>query len=225
MGVRSTETTRVEARWEGVATALRRAIVLGELAAGFHIKEPLLAQRFGVSRLPVREAIVRLEREGLVRVEPRRGAFVVGITGQSISDLYLCRLMLEMYAIRRVVAQIDEAGIASLQTLVDQMATAGDGGQLPSMAAADMAFHRTLIVLSHNRALLRAWQPIAPLIETLLTISDAIYESPGNTVGGHNSIVCALAQHDEHTTEMLLQDHLANAERVIHESFATVGDR
>ncbi len=219
------EVLRTEALWEGVASALRRAIVLGEFAAGVHLKEPLLAQRFGVSRLPIREAITRLEREGLVRVEPRRGAFVVGITRHDLSDLYICRLMLETHAIRRMVTRIDEASIASLQVLVDQMADAVSDGQLNIMAAVDMAFHRQLIVLANNRALLSAWEPLAPLIETILTISDTVYTRSADAVGGHQNIVRSLAHHDLGATEELLREHLANAERVILQTLESVDGR
>ncbi|MDB5057498.1 MAG: transcriptional regulator, GntR family, partial [Chloroflexi bacterium] len=75
---------------------------MGELAHGSHLKEPSLAQRFGVSRLPIREAIAQLDREGLVEILPRRGAFVIGITDQDVSDIYECRTMIELAAVRRV---------------------------------------------------------------------------------------------------------------------------
>ncbi len=84
---RGTSIIQPEALWQRVVYAMRRAIVIGELEPGTHLKEPALAQHFGVSRLPVREAIAQLEREGLVRSEPRRGAFVVGVTEQAISDI------------------------------------------------------------------------------------------------------------------------------------------
>ncbi len=211
----SIDLVQTEALWERVAVAMRRAIVLGDLVPGSHLKEPLLAQRFGVSRLPIREAISALEREGLVRIEPRRGAFVVGVTEQDISDIYECRLMLESYAIRRLAATIDADGIAGLQALVDQMAAAVADGQVQLMAVADMAFHRLIVVLSGNRALLSAWKPLAPLIETILTISDAAYPDLPRSVGGHRLIIEALAQHDGDEAEAHLPNHLAGSERLV----------
>src|SRR5579862_412788 len=114
------EVVQSEALWERVVAALRRAIVIGELQPGAHLKEPLLAQRFGVSRLPVREAIAQLDREGLVRIEPRRGAFVIGVTEEDISDVYECRLMLETVAVRRTALRIDAQTLADLEELVRQ---------------------------------------------------------------------------------------------------------
>src|SRR6185312_14590413 len=108
------EIVQSEALWERVVAALRRAIIVGELEPGSHLKEPVLAARFGVSRLPIREAIAQLDHEGLVRIEPRRGAFVIGLTEHDISDIYECRLMLELAAVRRAAPRIDADGIADL---------------------------------------------------------------------------------------------------------------
>src|SRR5450755_1968647 len=72
MNVVNRELVRSEPIWEQVVAVLRLEIVVGELPHGAHLKEPLLARRFGVSRLPIREAIAQLDRERLVRILPRR---------------------------------------------------------------------------------------------------------------------------------------------------------
>jgi GntR family transcriptional regulator of gluconate operon len=218
------ELVQSEALWERVVTALRRAIVMGELAPGSHLKEPLLAQRFGVSRLPIREAITQLDREGLVRIEPRRGAFVIGVTDQDISDIYECRLMLETAAIRRTAARIDAQGITYLEALVVQMDVAVANSRPQALAAADMAFHRTLVTLSGNRALVNAWEPVAPLIETILGISDATCSSADlpEAVNGHRKIIKALAIHDAPAAEKLLGVHLPGGERLVREAIRSV---
>lgn len=215
MSVESRDIVQSEALWERVAAALRRSIVVGELGPGTHLKEPALAQRFGVSRLPIREAIARLEREALVRIEPRRGAFVVGITPQDISDLYECRLMLESHAVRRVAARIDATGVASLRALVARMETAVSLGQVQIMAGADMAFHRLVLTLSGNRALLSAWEPLAPLIATILMIANSTYSDLPRSVAGHRTITDALEQGNAATAEALLHEHLGNGEQVM----------
>src|SRR5438874_13166497 len=89
-----------QALWESIVAALRRAIILGELQPGLHLEEPALAEKFGVSRIPVREALTRLAHEGLVRLEPRRGAFVGGVTSDDVHDLFELRRLVEIYAIR-----------------------------------------------------------------------------------------------------------------------------
>ena len=70
-----------------IADAIRRGIVLGDLAPGQRLDEKSLASKFGVSRIPIREAFALLERDGLVSSEPRRGTYVVGLTDDDIHDI------------------------------------------------------------------------------------------------------------------------------------------
>ncbi len=218
MNAPSIEVMKPEALWQRVVEAMRRAIVVGELAPGAHLKEPVLAAMFGVSRLPVREAIAQLEREGLVRIEPRRGAYVVGVTEQDIHDIYECRLLLETYAIEQTARRIDAEGVAALNTLIDRMEAAMAAGQVQTVATSDMAFHRLIIGLSGNRALSNAWEPLAPLIETALGIAEATVEDLPQAVHGHNDIVAALARHDVKVATELLRDHLPGGERLVHDA-------
>ena len=204
-----------EALWQRVVYAIRRAIVIGELEPGAHIKEPALAQRLGVSRLPVREAIAQLEREGLVRVEPRRGAFVIGVTEKVISDIYECRLVLESCALRHAAERGDKQGLADLAALIERMETGVATGQVQFVATSDMAFHRLLISLSGNRALATAWEPLAPLIETALSIAEATVPDLPTAVAGHREILRAVQQRDPDEAVRLLSEHLPGGEKLV----------
>jgi GntR family transcriptional regulator of gluconate operon len=201
---------------------LRREIVMGELAHGSHLKEPSLAQRFGVSRLPIREAIAQLDREGLVEILPRRGAFVIGITDQDVSDIYECRTMIELAAVRRVATTIDAPAIAHLNRVVDQMEIAVNTGQLRMMASADMAFHRCIVQLSRNRALIASWEPLAPLIEAILGISDTTCVELPLAVTSHRAITDALAIHDAAEAVSIMAIHLPSGEHLIHGAIRSV---
>jgi GntR family transcriptional regulator, gluconate operon transcriptional repressor len=224
MDVPRIEIVQAEALWERVVAALRRAIIVGELEPGSHLKEPVLAQRFGVSRLPIREAIAQLDHEGLVRIEPRRGAFVIGITEQDISDIYGCRLMLELAAIRRTALHVANEALEELEALVKQMDVAVANEQPQLFASFDTSFHRLLINLSGNRALVHAWEPVAPLIETILSISEASMagiDLPA-AVDGHRKIISALAAHDPAAAEDILRDHLTSGESLVYDAIHAV---
>jgi DNA-binding GntR family transcriptional regulator len=208
--------------WERVIGVLRREIVMGELAHGSHLKEPSLARRFGVSRLPIREAIAELSREGVVQILPRRGAFVIGITDQDITDIYECRTMIELAAIRRVAVTIDAQGIADLNLLVDQMDDAVAAGLPRLLAAADMMFHRRIVELSKNRALIASWERLAPLIETILDITDTSCVDLLEAAGGHRRITTALANHDTAEAVALMTTHLPSGEPLVHRAMQSV---
>lgn len=204
-----------QALWETIAAALRRAILLGELPAGLHLEEPALAGKFRVSRIPVREAIVRLSHEGLVRLEPRRGAFVIGVTEQGVADLYECRALIERRAIRRAAERIDGAGLARLQALVDGMDAAVRRGEPQLTVEPDVAFHRELVRLADNRFLLVAWEPCAGLVTALLGITNTTYRDMPAAVAGHQALIGALARREADAAERLLDEHLWRGEQTM----------
>jgi DNA-binding GntR family transcriptional regulator len=213
---------RSEPIWEQVVSVLRYEIVVGALPDGAHLKEPLLARRFGVSRMPIREAIAQLDRECLVRVLPRRGAFVIGISEQDISDIYACRTMLELAAVRCVAATIDARAVTELDRLVDQMAIAVASDQFRWMATADISFHRRIMDLSRNRALIASWEPLAPLIETILGVTNSTCIELPAAVESHRAIARALARHDIAEATAIMELHLPSGEYLVHRAIQAV---
>lgn len=204
-----------QALWEPIATALRRAIILGELPPGLHLEEPSLAEKFGVSRIPVREALVRLAHEGLVQIEPRRGAFVVGMSLEEVHDVYDLRQLIEADAIRRAAKRADATGLARLQRLVDEMADAVRRNQMDRVAEPDVNFHRELVAMAGSRRLLNAWEPIGGIVATILSITDTTYRDMPRSVASHQAMVDALARGDADTAEAELREHLGNGEHVL----------
>jgi DNA-binding GntR family transcriptional regulator len=201
--------------WESIAVALRRAILLGELPSGLHLEEPALARKFGVSRVPVHDALIRLEQEGLVGLEPRRGAFVVGMTGEDVHDLYAFRRVVETYAIRRAAERIDAADLAQLDALVDQMEDAVGRHQPQLVAAADVAFHRQTVLLAGSRQFLAAWDRVAGLIGAILSVTDMNSRDWPAAVEGHRDLVSALRERDPDAAELRLHHHLEAGELVM----------
>lgn len=211
------------ALWEPIAAALRRAIILGELAPGLHLEEPSLAEKFGVSRIPVREALARLEHEGLVRIEPRRGAFVVGMTEDETHDVYDLRLLIESHAVRRAAGRADAEDLNRLQRLVDVMAEAVARDQMDRVAEPDVAFHREIVRLAGSRRLLSAWEPIGGIVATILSITDTTYRDMPRSVASHQAIRNAIARGDAEVAVEELRRHLANGEKVLQAARPTKG--
>ena len=212
-----------KALWESIIEPMRRAIVLGELPAGLHLEEPALAQKFGVSRIPVREALVRLEHEGLVRVEPRRGAFIVGMTEADVHDVYELRSLIESRAARRAAARVGAEGLARLEALAAQMDEALRRRDPAAMVEPDVRFHRELVAAAGSRQLLAGWERLAGLIGTILSVTDSVhYGTTPTAVHGHQLIIEALERRDAELAEREVAGHLAGGERIMREAMRAV---
>src|SRR3954452_22166722 len=103
-----------------VRDELQHALLEGVLQPGERLRAEALAQRFGTSRTPVREALLQLEAQGLVEVEPNRGAVVKAFDAADLLDLYALRALLEPAAAARAATRIDDDGIARLTELTDE---------------------------------------------------------------------------------------------------------
>ena len=106
-----------------IANTLRAAILSGQLAPGEPLGQEALAQRFGVSRIPVRESLKQLEAEGLVEARPHRGAVVARLTVEELDELYGIVWALEMLAARAAVPRMTDEQIATMGALVERLGT------------------------------------------------------------------------------------------------------
>lgn len=215
-------TVERQSLWEPIAAALRRAIILGELPAGLHLEEPVLSEKFGVSRIPIREAVIRLAYEGLVRMEPRRGAFVDGMTAADIHDIFEFRILLERYAIRRAAACIDAVGLARLVATVEQMEEAVYQNNPQLVAEPDLHFHRQIVALSGNKRAMTAWEPIGDLVAVILSITDTTTHDLPGSVRSHWWILQGLEQRDPDLAESHLVPHIQGAENLLQEAIRRV---
>lgn len=137
-----------------VFNTLRQAILKGELKPGERLMEIQLAQRLGVSRTPIREAIRKLELEGLVLMIPRKGAEVAKITEKSMQDVLEVRRALEGLAIQLACGRITKEEIAVLESNGKKFAETTKSGDWVAMAEADEAFHAVIYNATKNDRLI-----------------------------------------------------------------------
>ncbi|MGH2461677.1 MAG: GntR family transcriptional regulator [Chloroflexota bacterium] len=217
--------SRHEALWVHVADALRRGIILGELPPGLHLQEPALAEKFGVSRIPIREALARLALEGLVEIHPRRGAYVVGVTEMDVHYVYDLRILLETRALESAIERVSPRLIADLNVLVDQMAAAIQRRDLRGMADEDIRFHHAILSLADNPRLLTAWEPIAGLAGAMIETNLAV-QSPTSdlhaAVEAHRELIRLIERGDLDAAKAALRTHLENGEQSLRESMRPV---
>jgi len=154
---------------EQIAQAIRQAIFTGRLAAGSKIPQDELAEEFGVSRMPIREALVLLNYEGLVILEPRRGAWVAPLSLRTVDESYGLRLSLEPKAIELSVPSLDDDDLADLQQILTRMETAEANNQAERFVTLNSTFHLKLRsqcpwpkLLSFLDVLWKGFPPLTP---------------------------------------------------------------
>ena len=138
-----------------VFNTLRRAILTGELKPGERLMEIHLANRLGVSRTPIREAIRKLELEGLVTMIPRRGAEVARITEKSMKDVLEVRRALDVLCVELACERITEEGVAELKKSCTDFEEAVRTRDATVIAKADVALHDIIVTATGNKRLVQ----------------------------------------------------------------------
>ena len=144
---------------EQVVKLLRDAILSGKISTGERLNESVLARDLGLSRIPVREALQKLQEQGLVVDAPRRGKFVVNLSEEEIQKINSLRLILEGEALRLCRAKMSAEGLSDLAKIVDKMDHSRDVLEIDA-SALDIQFHRTLWQHSGNEYLAKMLESI-----------------------------------------------------------------
>ncbi|NKZ05507.1 GntR family transcriptional regulator [Actinomadura latina] len=138
-----------------VADALRGALAGGKLRPGVVYSAPALADEFGISPTPVREAMIDLVRDGLFEAVRNRGFRVVPLSDRDLAELTEIRELVEVPAVARLAGNVPEAAQRSLRVLIEEAAAAAADGDLIRFLDADRRFHGGLLELTGNRILVR----------------------------------------------------------------------
>ncbi len=198
-----------------VFKTLRQAILTGELAPGERLMEIHLAEKLGVSRTPIREAIRKLELEGLVTMVPRRGAQVSKISKKSMSDVLEVRLALDDLAAELACERITEDEIARLLEACNAFECAVATKDIRKIATADVAFHDIIFESTRNP---RLSQLVNNLAEQMYRyrfeyIKDT--QIHDNLVKEHREIYEAIKAKDKARARNLIHVHIENQEHAI----------
>jgi len=202
------------------ARRLAHSIVTGELAQGQKLNEAELAERFGMGRGPLREALRHLEGMRLVKRIPNAGARVVVLDRKILSDLYAVREALEGMACRLAATQMSDDEITQLSDLLDQHAAQikKQGGKVYAQSEGDLDFHYQIARGSRNQMLmdmLGSEQYQLLRMCRYRTSRNALRTQPA--LQQHRQIVEALANRDGELAEMLMRRHIQGAWRSISE--------
>jgi DNA-binding GntR family transcriptional regulator len=210
--------TRSVTSAERALATLRDLIMGGELAPGARLGEVEIADRLGVSRTPVREALSRLAAEGLVEIAPNRGARVVTWTVAELEGVFDLRAVLEPQLTAHAVPNAAPADVDELDALARRMhevGTPGPGQDLDALVPLNRAFHDRLVALAAHptlaTALAAAIHP--PIVRrNFLTYDEA---SLRRSLAHHSEIVAALRAGDPEWARAVMTSHIANARAVM----------
>lgn len=200
-----------------VFETLRDAIITQVLKPGERLMEIQLADEMGVSRTPVREAIRKLELEGLVVMVPRKGAYVAGVSMKDIHEVYEVRAALEMLAVSLAADRITDEELDALERQVlkeSEAEASGDTDEhtLDNIVYIDTTFHDIIYQAAHNQRLV---QFLNILQEQLQRFRAASLSRPGRSktaLEEHKQIIEALAERDGDLAAKLAKEHIDNAE-------------
>lgn len=198
-----------------VFNTLRQAILRGELKPGERLMEIALANRLGVSRTPVREAIRMLELEGLVIMIPRRGAQVAQITEQDLNDVLEVRLGLEELAVRFACERITDEEIKALGLAVKEFEKKMSNNDLSAQAEADVKFHEIIYGATHNQRLVQIINNIREQMYRYRIEYLKDVESRKTLVKEHYEICDALKRRDAESAVEKMCIHIRNQQEAI----------
>lgn len=197
---------------ELVFESLREAIISGQLRAGERLMEIQLAEEMGVSRTPVREAIRKLELEGLVAMIPRKGAYVAGLSFKDIVDVFEIRGALEGLAAELAAERITDEELEELERYLVKIAEAIEKGDLEKVVANDTDFHSLLYQASRNQRLSQIINNLREQIQRFRTTSLSYPGRMKTALEEHRKIVEAISARDGELASKLAHEHIENAE-------------
>ena len=198
-----------------VFNTLRKAILTGTLKPGERLMEVHLANKLGVSRTPIREAIRKLELEGLVIMIPRRGAEVAQITEKSLKDVLEVRRALDALSVELACDRITEEELGTLKKACDDFETAVREKDVSVIAKADVALHDIIVKATGNQRLQQLVNNLAEQMYRyrLEYIKDAAYHN--RLVAEHEEIYSAIMDGDEERAAKAVVLHIDNQEETI----------
>ncbi|MBQ8558831.1 MAG: GntR family transcriptional regulator [Tyzzerella sp.] len=191
---------------------IRDDILKGRYEENEELRESTLGKELGVSRTPVREALRQLELEGLVKIIPNKGAYVTGITGKDVSDIYIIRSLLEGLCARWATEHITEEQIDKLEEII--LLSEYHVNKKKELAAQvtklDSEFHEVLYEASNSRILEHVLSDFHNYVQSARKMSVANQDRAEKSIAEHKEILQAIKDKDADRAEQLANAHILN---------------
>jgi DNA-binding GntR family transcriptional regulator len=198
---------------------LKKSILFREIPPGEKIDEEGIAKQLGVSRTPIRETLCRLENEGIVKIVPRRGAFVVKHSREKINEILMVREALEGFAARLAVDHVNGEILDQMKSLLKDFSEANIRDRAIEYVRADVEFHSLIIKGSRNDLLINIMNTLNDHVQMLRLQTAALEGRPEQSLVEHHDIIDALEKKDPSSAESLMRKHIRNVRESALSSF------
>lgn len=203
------------ALYQEVAERLRQRIFAHELTPGMWIDEQKLAEQYGISRTPLREALKVLASEGLVELRPRRGCYVTEISPKDLDDIFPLMALLEGRCAAEAVKRAKAADIRALATIHASLEAAARDGRIDAFFEANQEFHRKIQELANNRWTLSVIQDLRKVLKLSRLHSLSLEGRLQQSLDEHRLIMAAFESKNQALAEQHMHDHLLSGREAL----------
>jgi DNA-binding GntR family transcriptional regulator len=200
---------------EHVFENLRQAIIRGDVAPGDRLVESRIAEVLDISRTPVREAIHKLEREGLLRKLPHGGFTVVHLSREDIEETFGIRCVLESYAARLVALNHTEEDLIPLEKKIREFQVCLAKGRFEELPKINTEFHNLFYALSRSPKLIKLINDLRDQIFRFRRILLKMDDMAKTSNEDHRNMLEAIRQRDVDRVEKLVKEHIARGKRIV----------
>ena len=208
-----------------LANDMAEAILSGEFAPGYRLDEQLLAQRYDVSRTPVREALRQLATTGLIEIRPRRGAIVSRVTPAQLEELFVAMGEIEATCARLAAMSMAPTERRRLQMIHDRMGELARQDDVAAFTEANHVLHTTIYAGAHNAVIADMAIAIRRRVAPFRRAQFQLEGRPSRSFAEHDAVVSAIVRGDAQAAHMAMLHHVMLVEQSYEELCAAqVGD-
>ncbi len=205
----STDTNQGASAGARLRDEIENEILTGRLPPGTRLDEVPLAARFGVSRTPIREALMQLSAAGLIEIRPRRGAIVTEIGPERLVEMFAVMAELESMAGRLAARRHTEADATALCTTLDACRAAAGAGETDVYYYENERFHQTIYAASYNGFLIEQCTGLHRRLKPYRRLQLRVGNRMATSLAEHEAVVTAILARDSQAAADALRDHIA----------------
>jgi DNA-binding GntR family transcriptional regulator len=194
---------------------LKQAIVRGDFSPGNRLVESRLAEAMGISRTPVREAIHKLEREGLIKKLPQGGFYVLNLTREEVEETFGIRSVLESYAARLAAIKHQKEELEPLEEKIEEFQYFLNRGEMETLLKINTEFHSLLYAMSRSPKLIKMVNDLQDQIYRFRRIILKIETMAKTSNDDHRQMLSAMKMRDADRVETLVRQHILRGQKIV----------